>query len=164
MAALANEYIFGFCCTLGERLRKAGIYMKEIESSLNGRTDIFADVRDILAPEGFTLANWDYDGGYFDCQLDEKAMVYLRLPVEVRQGQLDYPDAVIQFGTPFVLKHVYQTGIDPDIGYATGPQVAAMVNQFQEPAEKDAPVEPHYVEKGKQLLRKVENIMEQRDQ
>jgi hypothetical protein len=133
--------------------------MQPIESSLKGRTDIFADVRDVLAPEGFTLANWDYQQGFFDCQLDDKAMVFLRLPVEVREGQLDYPDALIEFGTPFVLKHVYQTGLDPDIGYATGPQTAALVNQFQEPADKDAPIESHWIQKGEQLVRKVEELI-----
>lgn len=132
--------------------------MQEIESSLKGKEGFFGNIRDVLAPEGFSLANWDYHQGYLDRKLDDKGMVYLRLPIQVEEGNLDNTDALIQFGTPFVLKHVYQTGTEENIGYSIVPNVAALVNQFQEPVDKDAPVEEDWVEVAAQVVRGVEKL------
>lgn len=117
---------------------------------------MFDTLREVLREDQFTLSNWEYEYGYFDKQLDEKAMVFLRLPIDTVSGQLDDPAAVVQFGKPFVLKHVYQTGSDPDIGFASGPAIAASFNQFQEPQDKDAQVEDDYVEMAKQIVRRLE--------
>ncbi len=133
--------------------------MQPIASSLEGRESTFGQVRQALAPEGFTLANWEYDRGFFDKQLDDKAMVYLRLPFEVTEGELDNAEARIRFGTPFVLKHVYQTGNDPTIGYFASQTVAPLVNQFQEPVDKDAPVDPFWAEQAKRVVRRVESLI-----
>lgn len=130
--------------------------MREITSSLTGKQGIFDAWRETLREENFNLANWDYYNGYFDRQLDEKSTVFLRLPIDTIEGQLDEPDAVVKFGVPFVLKHLYQTDNDPDIGYASGPLIAASVNQFQEPADKDAPVEDGYVDRAEAILRRLE--------
>lgn len=130
--------------------------MRQLTSSLTGRQGVFDPWREALRAENFNLANWDYDYGYFDRQLDEKATVFLRLPIEVVEGQLDDADAIVRVGVPFVLKHLYQTGNDPDIGYASGPVAAAMVNQFQEPSDKDAPVEDGYIDRAESILRTVE--------
>lgn len=130
--------------------------MRQIQSSLTGKQGIFDQVRETLREDQFTLSNWDYDYGFFDKQLDEKGMVFLRLPIETVTGELDDPAAIVQFGVPFVLKHVYQKGNDPDIGYASGPAVAAAVNQFQEPADKDATVADGYVDTAQQIIRRLE--------
>lgn len=127
-----------------------------IQSSLTGVQGTFGIIRDSLAQDDFSLANWEYDGGYFDRKLDEAGTVFLRLPFEVMQGKLDDADARIQFGTPFVLKHEYQTGLDQDIGYATGPLVAPVVNQFQEPVNKDAEVEEEWVQQAAGIVQMIE--------
>ncbi len=132
--------------------------MKTIQSSLTGVQGAFGQIRDSLARHEFTLANWEYDGGYFDRKLDEneQGMIFLRLPIEVMYGNLDEADARIKIGTPFVLKHVYETGIDEDIGYVTGPLVAPVVNQFQEPVYKDAAVDEKWVQQATEILRRIE--------
>jgi hypothetical protein len=129
--------------------------MQPIHSSLTGKQGTFGYFRDSLAPDGFTLANWDYRKGYLDRQLDDKAMVFLRLPLEVREGELDNPDALLELGTPFVLKHVYQTGVEENIGY-TNPVTSPLMNQFQEPIDKDAPVDQAWIEKAKSIVRELE--------
>ncbi|NGQ96649.1 hypothetical protein G3578_15910 [Brevibacillus sp. SYP-B805] len=131
--------------------------MQTIESRLAGVEGTFGDVRDLLAPDGFSLANnWEYYAGFFDRKLDEEGMVFLRLPFDVIQGKLDTADARIRFGTPFVLKHVYQTGVEEHIGYTSGPLVAPVVNQFQEPVDKDAPLERHWVQQAEAIVRQLE--------
>jgi hypothetical protein len=130
--------------------------MQSIESRLAGVQGTFGTIRENLAPDGFSLANWDYQWGFFDRKLDEQGMVYLRLPFEVVQGKLDNAEARIQFGTPFVLKHVYQTGIEEHIGYTSGPLVAPLVNQFQEPVDKDAPVEEQWMKQAETIVRQLE--------
>jgi len=130
--------------------------MKTIQSSLAGVQGAFGYIRDSLQQDGFTLANWEYDGGYFDKELDDKGMVFLRLPIEVMHGKLDDTDARIEFGTPFVLKHVYRTGVENHIGYTAGPVASAMMNQFQEPVNKDAEVEDHWVQQAADIVRMIE--------
>lgn len=130
--------------------------MKTIDSRLTGVQGTFGIVRDTLSAEEFSLANWEYDGGYFDRKLDDKGMVYLRLPIEVQEGQLDAPEARIVFGTPFVLKHVYQTGIEENIGYYASQYLAPVMNQFQEPVDKDAEVGQEWVDKASDILRYIE--------
>jgi YugN-like family len=134
--------------------------MKEIQnSSLPGTRATFGYIREVLQPE-FTLANWDYEHGYFDCTLDEQeGMVYLRLPVKVLQGELDSPDAWLEMGTPFVLKHVYQTGVEEDTGYYE-PIVSAMMNQFQQPVDKDAEIEEKWMRQAEQKVKQLERIFE----
>jgi hypothetical protein len=128
--------------------------MQQIHSSLTGVRGTYGYLRDSLAPDGFTLANWDYKEGFFDRQLDEKGMVYLRLPVKALEGDLDSLEAWLEIGTPFVLKHVYQTGVEEDIGYYTA--AAPLMNQFQEPLEKDAPIEQEWVKKAEAIVRQLE--------
>jgi len=130
--------------------------MQPIHSSLTGKRGTFGYFRDALSPEGFTLANWDYRKGYLDCQMDDKAMVFLRVPVDVREGELDNPEALLELGTPFVLKHVYQTGVEENIGYYSSHYAAPLMNQFQEPIDKDAPVEQAWIDKATSIVRRLE--------
>lgn len=130
--------------------------MQAISSSLEGKQGTYGDLIDQLEPLGFNLANWEYDGGYFDRQLDDTGMVFLRLPIAVREGELDNRDARIEFGRPFVLKHVYQTSNDPDIGYAASQVLSPLMNQFQEPVDKDASIESQWIAKAEEVLRSVE--------
>ncbi|WP_126425291.1 YugN family protein [Brevibacillus marinus] len=134
--------------------------MEQLDSTIVGKRGSFGQIRDILAEDGFTLANWDYDRGFLDRQLDDQAMVFLRIPIEVRHGYLDEGDAQIELGTPFVLKHIYQTGVDENTGYQSGNLVAPLTNQFQEPLEKDAPLEEAWVRKAEMVLRRIERKLE----
>ncbi len=130
--------------------------MHRIPSRLEGKQGTYGDLREQLVPEGFVLANWEYDGGYFDRKLDEAGMVFLRLPITVREGELDSPDARVEFGQPFVLKHVYQTENDPDIGYIDSRVISPLINQFQEPVDKDAPVDSRWAAKAEEIVRGLE--------
>lgn len=132
--------------------------MKTIPSSLTGTRGTFGYIREALQPD-FTLANWDYEHGYFDRKLDDRGMVYLRLPVKVLQGELDSADAWLEMGTPFVLKHVYQTGVEEDIGYLE-PVASAMMNQFQEPMDKDADLEQKWINKAQAIVKELERRLE----
>jgi hypothetical protein len=134
---------------------RQGMAMKPIQSSLPGTRGTFGYFREALQP-AFTLANWDYERGFFDRKLDEQGMVYLRLPVKVLQGELDSADAWLELGTPFVLKHVYQKDVEEDIGpYA--PVASAVMNQFQEPVDKDANIEARWIRKAEAIVKEVEN-------
>jgi hypothetical protein len=129
-----------------------------LDSALAEREEAFDKVRTFLHGFEFVLGgNWDYEHGYFDRYLDEGHKVWLRIPFEVTHGALDgdseTTDAVIHIGSPFVLKHVYNEGLDKEAQVRT---YGALIDQFQEPVDKDAPVESDWVEKAKQLLRQIE--------
>lgn len=134
--------------------------MRTLPSSLTARERSFAEVRDALAAHGFTLGgNWDYDHGSFDCPLDEAHQVWLRLPFRVTVGSVDSEavdrDAWIRFEQPFVLKHVYNEGVDHE---ARPRLLGALTDQFQEPVDADASVEPHWIEQAERKLREVEAL------
>ena len=133
--------------------------MKPIRSALENRMDEYDRVYDHLRQYRFSLGgSWDYNHGSFDCALDDANKVWLRLPFEVTRGRLESadapnPDTLIMLGTPFVLKHVYNEGLDDDASMRT---YGALVDQFQAPVDEDAEVEEHWVKKGEELLRTVE--------
>lgn len=132
--------------------------MKPIEGfPLENKEGAFETFRNQLLPEGFVVGgNWDYDHGYFDRALDGVDKVYLRIPFRVTQGQFDgestNPNTYVQIGTPFVLKQLYEEGLDQnaDTGLLSG-----TVDQFQEPEDPDANVEDRWVEKAKAVLSQV---------
>lgn len=129
--------------------------MKTIHSSLPGTRGTFGYFREMLQPH-FTLANWDYEQGFFDRALDEQNTVYLRLPIKVLQGELDSADAWVELGTPYVLRHLYRTGMEEDVGYVM-PVASAMMNQFQEPIDKDADVDARWMRKAEAIVKEMEN-------
>jgi hypothetical protein len=134
--------------------------MHTIPSSLSSQEQEFVPVQSTLAERGFALGgNWDYDRGSFDCALDDAQKVWLRLPFEVTIGHLDGEteenDAKIRFGQPFVLKHVYQEGLDAE---AQPRGMNAMFDQFQDPADPDDAIEPHWIDAAKQKLREAERL------
>ncbi|GED67822.1 hypothetical protein BRE01_15240 [Brevibacillus reuszeri] len=128
--------------------------MKTIKSSLQGTKGTYGYLQETLP--NFTLANWDYEHGFFDRVLDDQNMVYLRLPVKVVSGELDSADAWLEIGEPFVLHHVYQMGVEEDIGYME-PMVSGVMNQFQEPVDKDARIDPRWIRKAEAIVRELEN-------
>lgn len=111
--------------------------MINLETDLEGKQMTFGFARKKLKKYGFHIGgNWDYDRGMFDGILNRESgeTIYLRLPFNVIEGELDRSDAVIEFQQPFVIKHVVNIGLDKDensLIAATG------LSQFQEPLDKD---------------------------
>lgn len=134
--------------------------MVPISSTLTSQVQEFVPFRSTVAERGFVLGgNWDYDHGSFDCALDDANKVWLRIPFEVTIGNLDSEseenDAKIRFGEPYVLKHVYQEGLDREAHPRTA---GALVDQFSDPVDPDAEVEPNWVDEAKRKLREIEAI------
>lgn len=136
--------------------------MRPISSSLENQVTEYDRMKDVLQQHQFTLGgNWDYDHGYYDRFLDEAHQVWLRIPFTVTAGKLDgenvsNPDTSVRIGTPFVLKHVYNEGLDEE----AEPRVsAAFFDQFQDPLDKDASVEDRWVQEAKSVLGHVEKAM-----
>lgn len=132
--------------------------MIPINSSIINNVEAFDQVRQYLHGYGFVLGgNWDYDHGYFDRSLDGENKVWLRVPFTVTKGELDgdtdATNAIIQIGQPFVLKHLYNEGLDKEAHVKT---YGALIDQFQEPVDKDAPVEPHWTDEARTIIGEVE--------
>jgi len=139
--------------------------MIPINSKLESCEQSFADVQQVLDTHFLLGGNWDYDHGSFDCALDEENKVWLRLPFTVVTGTLEGDTiaeqdhlTTIRFGQPFVLKHVYNEGLDPEAAMRTA---GAMLDQFQPPLDPDAEIEHHWVEKASEMLTAVEQRLPQ---
>jgi hypothetical protein len=133
--------------------------MKPLTSKLEQVQESFDRVRAYMHEHDFSLGgNWDYDHGYFDRSLDEANKVWLRIPFQVMTGRLEgdteATDAYIQIGTPFVLNHLYNEGLETGADTDT---VGALVNQFQTPKDTDAEVEDRWVQEATTLLNKLES-------
>lgn len=135
--------------------------MQSIPSSLTSQEQEFVVVSNALSEHGFSLGgNWDYDRGSFDCALDGEAQkVWLRLPFDVTNGNLDSEtqenDAKIRFGEPYVLKHIYNEGLDKE---AQPGVFSAAFSQFSDPVDPDAKIESRWIDEAKRKLREVEAI------
>ncbi|MDB5054685.1 MAG: YugN-like family protein [Bacilli bacterium] len=134
-----------------------------LTSELENVVEGFVNINDYLGKFEFTLGgNWDYEHGYFDRYLDEAHKVWLRIPFQVISGTLDgmtdESDATIKLGTPYVLKHLYNEGLDPE---AVPNVYGSLMNQFQEPIDKDAKVEDHWLKQAEQILKEVEGTFRQ---
>lgn len=132
--------------------------MISLQSALEDVEAQLSEAKTYLHTYGFTIGgNWDYDHGCFDHSIDGVNKVWLRIPFQVTQGNLDREQddkqAKIRIGVPFVLKHVYNEGTDPKAGFMT---YGGLIDQFQDPIEKDAEIEQKWVEKASVLLQKIE--------
>ena len=111
--------------------------MLHLETDIEGKQTYFGMAQKELKRQGLALGgNWEYDSGFFDGILhrDKGETIYIRLPFQVIEGELDHSDAFIEFLKPFVIKHVVHVGLDKDensLLSATG------FNQFQKPLDKD---------------------------
>jgi hypothetical protein len=136
--------------------------MHTIPSSLTSQVKDYVSARNDLSEHGFGLGgNWEYDHGSFDCALDEANKVWLRLPFDVTIGNLDSEkqenDAKIQFGQPYVLKHVYNEGLDQE---AQPRAIGALMDQFSDPVDPDDEIESRWIDKARQKLNTVESIFQ----
>jgi hypothetical protein len=135
--------------------------MIPISSVLEAREHHFLDTLHLLETQRFTLGgNWDYDRGFFDRPLDEEQKVWLRIPFEATIGHIDVEaadtDARIRLGTPYVLRHEYREGNDPEASVRV---MGALFDQFQAPSNPDAEVDPHFRELAEQALREAERLL-----
>lgn len=115
--------------------------MLQLQTELEGKMAYFGDLRRRIKGLGYSIGgNWDYHKGSFDNVLWREGgeTIYLRLPFEVLEGDLDHHQAYIRFQTPYVIKHVVNMGLDKDensLLTSTG------FNQFQHPVDKDGTIE-----------------------
>ncbi|MBA9026072.1 MULTISPECIES: YugN family protein [Bacillaceae] len=112
--------------------------MIKLQSGIEGKQAYFGLVREIFNSFGCSFcSNFEYDQGKFDTVLWREGgeTIYLRIPFNVLDGALDHSNAFIEFGTPYVIKHVVNFGLDYDenslLTTTTG------LNQFQEPLDND---------------------------
>src|SRR5690625_1361209 len=128
--------------------------MINLETDIEGKQMYFGYAKKSLKKWGFCLGGgWDYDRGMFDGVMDRdgEETIYLRMPFQVLEGELDKSEALIEFQKPFVIKHVINLGLDKDenaLLTTTG------LNQFQKPLDKDGYIydKSKWVEFGEQAV------------
>lgn len=115
--------------------------MLKLQTDLEGHVAYFGIVNNCVEEQGYHLGgSWDYYHGCFDHTLYREGAetIYIRIPFVVLDGELDRPEALIKFTTPFVIKHVVNLGLDSDESSlldATG------FSQFQAPLDTDGHIE-----------------------
>ena len=132
--------------------------MVPMDSPLKGMKILYQRCKDTLHQFDFVLGgDWNYEGGLFDCVMDDKHTLFLRIPFKVVHGRLDAedvaPDTWIELGAPFVLRHLYQDENDES---ATVQVAGALVDQFQSPKNADAPIDEESVELARRQLKQIE--------
>ncbi|CDQ39230.1 MULTISPECIES: YugN-like family protein [Virgibacillus] len=136
--------------------------MVPLESRLENKIYSLYVLEEILKPEGFVIgSNWDYDKGYFDLKMDDQGTYYfLRIPFYAVQGSLDFPGVTVRLEKPFLLGHQYQSGYDSK---GSAGLVQDTFNQFQAPTDPDTEIPEEYIDSGKALMKKVEDLVIPRD-
>lgn len=134
--------------------------MIPLSSRLESSEQPFHEMKNTLEDHEFALGgSWDYIHGSFDRYLDEAHKVWLRVPFDVVNGHVDSESAdsmaTIKVGQPFVLKHIYNEGLDSE---AHPRAVGSLVDQFQEPLDPDAQIEQKWIKKAKDVLYEVEQL------
>jgi hypothetical protein len=132
--------------------------MIPIPSKIENEQFLLSDLEYQLKPLGYSIGGgWEYDHGHFDYKIDDGySYLYLRLPFKAVKGELDRNGVLVELGQPFLLNHQFERGVDSEIDSGT----ASMgFNQFQEPVDKDAKVDPKYIDKGKRLVAKLEEVL-----
>lgn len=114
--------------------------MIELQTDLEGKKTSYGSMLDHSKALGYSLGGcWDYHKGCLDSILWREGgeTIYLRLPFSVLKGELDRPNALIEFETPYVIKHVVNTGLDKDTNSLVS---ATGFSQFQDPLDKDGQI------------------------
>jgi|SRR5699024_1832658 len=117
--------------------KNKGDHMIYLETDIEGKQMYFGQAQKDLKKFGlFIGGNWDYDRGMFDGVIHREGgeTIYIRLPFQVIDGELDRQDAFIEFQKPFIIKHVVNLGLDKDENSLL---TVAGFSQFQEPLDKD---------------------------
>lgn len=137
--------------------------MIEIPSTVVGIQEHLYMLEEKMKPLGYSIGgNWDYDHGFFDYKIDDQdGYQFLRVPFTAIDGTLDAHGVMVELGTPFVLSHSYQGGIDEEGAIGN---LSASFDQFQTPKNPDAKVDERYVSIAKRLVRRLEQTLgKQRD-
>lgn len=115
--------------------------MIALKSEIEGKIVLYGNALKLFNAEGMDIAGgWEYDHGMFDTILYKRkeVTIYLRVPFEVLQGELDSNNALIKFTTPFVIKHVMNIGLDEEDSPV---MTVSGLEQFQAPEDPDAPID-----------------------
>ncbi|WP_100373871.1 YugN-like family protein [Bacillus sp. FJAT-45037] len=135
--------------------------MIAMDSTINGKEFKLQVLEEKLKPLGYRIGgNWDYDHGYFDYKIDEDVgYTFLRVPFKAVDGELDRRGVSVELGQPFLLNHKFQRGLDdnPDpfnglVSYTYN----SLVNQFQEPVDKDAEIDQKFMPVARSLIQELE--------
>jgi len=108
-----------------------------LDTDIEGKQMYFGQAQKDLKEYGlFIGGNWEYDNGMFDGVMHRESgeTIYIRLPFQVIDGELDRADAFIEFQKPFIIKHVVNLGLDKD---SNSLLTVAGLSQFQEPLDRD---------------------------
>lgn len=132
--------------------------MLELTSTIEGKRAYYGEFCAHFEKDGFTLCGgWEYDHAYMDAILyqQEGVTLYVRIPVYVVEGRLDELDALVEFGKPFLIKHVLNIGLTEDEDFSG--LDAAGLNQFQKPLDPDDRIEKErrWQHAGELLVEKV---------
>ncbi len=132
--------------------------MITLESSLENIEDVYCDLNEHFCKFDFCLGgNWEYKNGSLDKHLDQQRKVWLRVPFHVMSGTFDGECdgciAVIKLGKPFVFGHLYNEGLEDEASITVA---GGLFNQFQEPIEQDAEVNPIWVKRAQEVIKQVE--------
>ncbi|MBB6450164.1 hypothetical protein HNR44_002147 [Geomicrobium halophilum] len=130
--------------------------MLELQSQLTGLEMSVQDLERKLEPLGYDMGGgWEYDHGYMDYKIaDDNGYQFLRIPFSATVGEIGNGNATVVLGTPFLLSHRYETGIDQGVT-----AYSALWNQFSSPEEKDGYVEQQYIREGVMLIRELEQTL-----
>lgn len=112
-----------------------------LHTNLEGKEAVFGRFSLDVYEHGLSLGgNWEYDFGSFDQIIwqEQGESIYLRLPFATISGKLDHDETIIQFKTPYLIKHVVNLGLDYD---ANSVFSATGLNQFQAPLDTDGHIE-----------------------
>ncbi|WP_261130489.1 YugN-like family protein [Bacillus sp. Marseille-Q3570] len=129
--------------------------MIEIKSKLDGEQFELNELEYTLKPLGYDIGGgWDYDHGAFDYKLDdEQGYMYLRIPFQAIKGELDRNGCIVSVGTPYLLHHVYQRGLDDNVSAGNA---NATLNQFSEPQDPDGSIDEKWIEVGEKMVQDLE--------
>jgi hypothetical protein len=135
--------------------------MIALQSVVEGKQFKLKELEDKLKPLGYSIGGgWEYDHGCFDYKIDEEnGYTFLRLPFQAVDGELEQRGVTVQLGTPYLLNHKYQDGLDDNPDVVNG--LVRMTwnssfNQFQEPIDKDATIDPKYLPTAQSLIQELE--------
>lgn len=134
--------------------------MLKLQTAIEGKRANFGEAWRLFKSHGFSFChNFDYDQGKFDNLLhrDGPESIYIRVPFFVVEGVLDHRSAYIEFGQPYVIKHIVNFGLDWDensLLTSTG------LNQFQKPLDKDANIrdKSRWAEAAEQKVERVAQL------
>ncbi len=129
----------------------------ELQTELEGKQTYFRNMVKYRKRLNYCLGDcWDYHKGCLDSALWREGgeTIYLRLPFKVLEGELDRPNALIEFETPYVIKHVVNTGLDRSAG-ALG--AVSGFSQFQDPLDRDGLIRDknEWEENGEQAVERI---------